>query len=137
MPPTAPPRPDVLEGVTTRLNLERGELFVTVTTDPSGSPVEVFGRLGKAGSFEHGVTELACRLATLALRNGAPARDIVSECQGISEMQPFPNRIGEEAVMVHGLGDGIAHVLRSCVMDAEAVPRSAQHTEPTKGHEKR
>lgn len=122
MPTNAPPRrPDVLEGVTTRLNTERGELIVTVSKDRSGSPVEVFGRMGKAGSFEHGVTELACRLATLALRSGTPALEIVSECQGISEMQPFPNRIGGAgAVMVHGLGDGIAHVLRSCVEAAEA-----------------
>ena len=138
MPATAAPqRPDVLEGVTTRLNTERGELFVTVSTDASGSPVEVFGRLGKAGSFEHGVTELACRLATLALRSGATARDIVSECQGISEMQPFPNRIGGAAVMVHGLGDGIAHVLASCVTSGDDVARGRPEIESEKGGEKR
>ena len=133
----APRRPDVLEGVTTRLETERGELFVTVSKDRSGSPVEVFGRMGKAGSFEHGVTELACRLATLALRSGAPAREIVSECQGISEMQPFPNRIGGAgAVMVHGLGDGIAHVLRIFVESAQddgAAPDEGRE----KGDEKR
>ena len=138
MPATgAPPRPDVLEGATTRLNTERGELFVTVSTDASGTPVEVFGRLGKAGSFEHGVTELACRLATLALRSGATARDIVSECQGISEMQPFPNRIGGAAVMVHGLGDGIAHVLESCVTSGDEVARQGLDTKPRKGGEER
>ena len=134
MPATAsPPRPDVLEGVTTRLNTERGELFVTVSTDVSGSPTEVFGRLGKAGSFEHGVTELACRLATLALRSGATARDIVSECQGISEMQPFPNRIGGDTVMVHGLGDGIAHVLQSCVTTGDDLLKDAADRKPEQG----
>lgn len=133
MPATAtPPRPDVLEGVTTQLNTERGELFVTVSTDASGAPIEVFGRLGKAGSFEHGVTELACRLATLALRSGATARDIVSECQGISEMQPFPNRIGHGTVMVHGLGDGIAHVLESCVAPRDGVPHGTPEMKPEK-----
>ncbi|MXX93378.1 MAG: hypothetical protein F4169_05210 [Gammaproteobacteria bacterium] len=138
MPTTAaPPRPNVLEGVTTRLNTERGELFVTVSTDAYGSPVEVFGRLGKAGSFEHGVTELACRLVTLALRSGATARDVVSECHGISEMQPFPNRIGRDTVMVHGLGDGIAHVLASCVTTGDDVARGAPEIEQVKGGEKR
>ena len=83
------------------LTTERGELCVTVSTDSEGFPIEVFGRMGKAGSFEHGVTELACRLITLALRSGASARDIVAECQGISEMQPFPNRLG-----AGGNGDG-------------------------------
>ncbi len=137
MPVNAQPRrPCVLEGATTRLATERGELFVTVSTDRSGMPVELFGRMGKAGSFEHGVTELACRLATLALRNGAPAREIVSECQGISEMQPFPNRIGGPgAVMVHGLGDGIAHVLRICVEAADA--RGGPDEDPEKGVENR
>ena len=106
-------RPIVLKGTTTVLTTERGELCVTVSTDSEGVPVEVFGRMGKAGSFEHGVTELACRLITLALRSGAAPREIVAECQGISEMQPFPNRLGEgETAMVLGLGDGIAHVLR-------------------------
>ena len=117
------PRPLVLEGTTTVLSTERGELCVTVSTDAEGVPVEVFGRMGKAGSFEHGVTELACRLITLALRCGAPAREIVAECQGISEMQPFPNRLGEgETAMVLGLGDGIAHVLRRRLDAARAEP---------------
>ena len=119
----AAPRPLVLEGTTTVLSTERGELCVTVSTDAEGVPVEVFGRMGKAGSFEHGVTELACRLITLALRNGASAGEIVAECQGISEMQPFPNRLGEgETAMVLGLGDGIAHVLRRRLDAARAEP---------------
>lgn len=122
-------RPIVLEGTTTVLSTERGELCVTVSTDSEGVPVEVFGRMGKAGSFEHGVTELACRLITLALRSGASAREIVAECQGISEMQPFPNRLGEgETAMVLGLGDGIAHVLRRGL---DAPPNET----PAKGEE--
>ena len=39
-------------------------------TDEAGEPFEVFGWLGKGGSFQHGVTELACRLISLHLRRG-------------------------------------------------------------------
>ena len=43
-------RPRSLPSVTTRLNTELGNLFVTVGLDEDGQPFEVFGSLGKAGS---------------------------------------------------------------------------------------
>ena len=52
------PRPRSLPSTTTRLQTEFGNLFVTVSTDEDGEPFEVFGFLGKGGSFQHGVTEL-------------------------------------------------------------------------------
>ena len=65
-------RPTTLPSTTTRLRTERGNLYVTISTDEDGEPFEVFGTLGKAGSFEGGVTELACRLVSLHLRRGTP-----------------------------------------------------------------
>ena len=66
-------RPRCLPSVTTKLNTELGSLFVTVGLDEDGQPFEVFGSLGKAGSLQHGMTELACRLVSLHLRRGTPA----------------------------------------------------------------
>ena len=106
-------RPRVLPGTTTKLATDHGSLYVTVTVDDSGEPFEVFGWLGKAGSFAHGVTELACRLISLHLRRGTPLEEIIEQCRGIQEMQPYPNPMPDGSnVMVLGLGDGIAHVLR-------------------------
>ena len=65
-------RPRSLPSTTTKLKTEMGSLFVTVSTDEDGKPFEVFGFLGKGGSFQHGVTELACRLISLHLRRGTP-----------------------------------------------------------------
>ena len=65
---TTRPRPRSLPSTTTKLNTEMGSLFVTVSTDEDGEPFEVFGFLGKGGSFQHGVTEPACRLISLHLR---------------------------------------------------------------------
>ena len=107
-------RPRSLPSTTTKLQTEMGSLFVTVSTDEDGEPFEVFGFLGKGGSFQHGVTELACRLISLHLRRGTPIEEIVAQIQGIQEMAPFWNNLGEgRSVPIHGLGDGIAHILKA------------------------
>ena len=107
-------RPRSLPSTTTKLNTEMGSLFVSVSTDEDGEPFEVFGFLGKGGSFQHGVTELACRLISLHLRRGTPLEEVIDQCQGIQEMQPFANQLADgTSVWVLGLGDGIAHILKA------------------------
>ena len=44
-------------------------LYLAVTLDESGRPFEVFGWIGKTGSFAQGMMELACRLFSLHLRH--------------------------------------------------------------------
>ncbi len=111
---TTKARPHSLPSTTTKLQTEFGNLFVTVSVDEDGEPFEVFGFLGKGGSFQHGVTELACRLISLHLRRGTPLEEVIDQMQGIQEMQPFWNRLGDgRSVPVHGLGDGIAHILKA------------------------
>ena len=109
---TTRPRPRSLASTTTKLQTEMGSLFVTISTDEDGEPFEVFGWLGKGGSFQHGVTELACRLISLHLRRGTPVEEVIDQIQGISEMQPFWNQLDGKSFPVLGLGDGIAHVLK-------------------------
>ena len=107
-------RPRSLPSTTTKLQTEFGNLYVTVSVDGDGEPFEVFGFLGKGGSFQHGVTELACRLISLHLRRGTPLEEVIDQCQGIAEMQPFFNQMPDgKSVAVLGLGDGIAHILKS------------------------
>ena len=107
-------RPRSLPSTTTKLQTEIGSLFVTVSTDEDGKPFEVFGWLGKGGSFQHGVTELACRLISLHLRRGTPLEEVIDQIQGIQEMAPFWNTLGDgRSVPVLGLGDGIAHILKA------------------------
>ena len=127
-------RPRSLPSTTTRLQTEMGNLFVTVSTDEDGEPFEVFGWLGKGGSFQHGVTELACRLISLHLRRGTPLEEVIDQIQGIQEMQPYWNQMPDgRSVAVVGLADGIAHILRGHMkakqereaVDAEAVETKA------------
>ncbi len=106
-------RPRSLPSTTTKLQTEFGNLFVTVSVDEEGDPFEVFGFLGKGGSFQHGVTELACRLISLHLRRGTPLEEVIDQCQGIQEMAPFWNQLDGKSFPVLGLGDGIAHILKA------------------------
>ena len=47
-----------------------------------------------------------------ALRRGTPLDEIIDQIRGISEMQPWPNRMEDgRTVYVRGLGDAIALVL--------------------------
>ena len=117
-------RPRTLPSVTTRLNTELGNLFVTVGLDDDGQPFEVFGSLGKAGSLQHGMTELACRLVSLHLRRGTPLEEVIDQIRGISEMQPWPNQMDDgRTVYVRGLGDAIALILRDYLAtQADAEP---------------
>ncbi len=117
---TQRPRPTSLRSTTTMLNTELGKLYVTVAVDEEGRPYEVFGRLGKGGSFQSGVTELACRLVSLHLRRGTPVEEIIEQCRGIQEMQAFFNVTPEgESVPIMGIGDGISQVLREHIQHEE------------------
>ena len=115
-------RPRSLRSTTTRLNTELGNLYVTVALDEDCRPYEVFARIGKGGSFQSGVAELACRLVSLHLRRGTPLEDVVRQCRGICEMQPFYNQLpGGDSVPVLGIGDGIAHVLTEHLENEEVA----------------
>ena len=123
-------RPRTLSSSTTLLSTSQGDLYLTVALDERGDPLELFGRLGKAGSFEQGVTELACRLISLHLRRGTPLDDILDQCRGVGGMEPRLNRFGDDRpVFVKGLGDGIAHALKGFVREVER-PRESVHPIP-------
>ena len=112
-------RPRTLPSSTAVLNTSHGDLYLTVALDGDGEPFEVFGRMGKSGTFEQGVTELACRLISLHLRRGTPVEEIVDQCRGVGGMEPRLNRVDERPVFIKGLGDGIAHILAGFVREAD------------------
>ena len=115
---TTSPRPRVLPSSTAVLATSHGDLCLTVAIDGDGDPFEVFGRMGKSGTFEQGVTELACRLISLHLRRGTPIEEVVDQCRGVGGMEPRLNRLpGGRSVFVQGLGDGIAHILQGFVKE--------------------
>ena len=105
-----------MESRTDRIRTELGNLYLAVTFDENGRPFELFGWIGKTGSFGHGMTELACRLLSLHLRRGTPIEEIIEQCRGIRGMAPTPNRLDDGTVVWNtGVGDAIAQVLQEFV----------------------
>ena len=101
-----------MESRTDRIRTELGNLYLAVTLDENGRPFEVFGWIGKTGTFGHGMTELACRLLSLHLRRDTPIEEIIAQCRGIRDMTPTPNELADGTVVWNtGVGDAIAQVL--------------------------
>lgn len=97
---------------TEKIRTELGNLYLAVTFDQDDRPFEIFGWIGKTGSFGHGMTELACRLLSLHFRRGTPIDEIIEQCRGIKDMAPTRNVQNDGTVMWNtGVGDAIAQVL--------------------------
>jgi ribonucleoside-diphosphate reductase alpha chain len=89
-------RPDVLRGVTRRIETPLGTAYVTITEDEKGQPFEVFISLGKAGAPLMADVEAIGRLISLALRSGVPMPQIHRQLRGISSDRVIglgPNKV--------------------------------------------
>ncbi len=77
-------RGEVAFGVTKKMKTGCGNLYVTLNEDATGQPVEIFTQMGKAGGCATSQCEAIGRMASLALRGGIKASEIVSQMRGIS-----------------------------------------------------
>ncbi len=78
---TPRPRPDVVTGVTERVKIGCGNLYITVNYDEKGI-CEIFTNTGKAGGCPS-QSEATARLASVALRSGIDVNTIVDQLKGI------------------------------------------------------
>jgi ribonucleoside-diphosphate reductase alpha chain len=89
-------RPDTLRGTTIRKETPLGVMFVNITEDERGQPMEVFINLGKAGGSAMADAEAMGRLISLALRSGIPMTEIHRQLRGISSDRAVglgPNKV--------------------------------------------
>ncbi|VAW36605.1 Ribonucleotide reductase of class II (coenzyme B12-dependent) [hydrothermal vent metagenome] len=77
-------RGEVAFGLTRKMKTGCGNLYVTLNEDAEGHPVEIFTQMGKAGGCATSQCEAIGRMASLALRGGIQAEEIVSQMRGIS-----------------------------------------------------
>lgn len=80
---------DELKGQTSRIKTGCGNLYVTVNSNTSGVPCEVFVRLGKAGGCAASQSEAIGRLISLCLRAGVNIEEIIKQLSGIGCHQPI------------------------------------------------
>lgn len=84
-----------------------GSLFTTLVRDDDGSLLTIFSRLAKAGGCPQASTEVACRLITQALENGASPKELARQLRGIK-----CNRPGYDgAEIITSCADGIGRAL--------------------------
>ncbi|MYC28636.1 MAG: vitamin B12-dependent ribonucleotide reductase [Chloroflexi bacterium] len=100
-------RPRQIKGVTERVHTGHGNMYVTINFQEEGKPFEVFSTLGKAGGCDSAQLEAISRLASLALRSGVAAEDVVEQLKGIT-CCPF----WDEGTLVRSAPDAVALALQ-------------------------
>jgi ribonucleoside-diphosphate reductase alpha chain len=99
-------RPDLMYGLTYKMNTAYGNLYVTINEDSQG-PFEVFAQIGKAGGFFYAQTEAITRMASLALRSNIAVEEIIDQLKGIRS----PDVTFSAEGMIFSLPDAIAKIL--------------------------
>lgn len=107
-------RPQVMAGMTYKLNTAYGHLYVTVNEDEHG-PFEVFASLGKTGGFFSAQTEAITRMISLALRSNIAIEEIISQLKGIRG----PDVSFADGEVVYSLPDAIGKVLERHVKQGQ------------------
>lgn len=102
---TPRPRPDVVTGVTERVKIGCGNLYITVNYDEEGI-CEIFTNTGKAGGCPS-QSEATARLASVALRSGIDVNTIVDQLRGIR----CPSTIRQHGLKCTSCPDAIARVI--------------------------
>lgn len=102
---TPRPRPDVVTGVTERVKIGCGNLYITVNYDEQGI-CEIFTNTGKAGGCPS-QSEATARLASVALRSGIDVNTIIDQLRGIR----CPSTIRQHGLKCTSCPDAIARVI--------------------------
>lgn len=99
------PRPDLTAGVTERVKIGCGNLYITVNYDEQGV-CEVFTNTGKAGGCPS-QSEATARLVSLAMRSGISPAAIVDQLRGIR----CPSTVRRSDVKCTSCPDAIARAI--------------------------
>lgn len=100
------PRPEITYGMTERMKIGCGNLYVTVNYDENGI-CEVFTSTGKAGGCPS-QSEATARLVSIALRSGISPKEILDQLKGIR----CPSTIRQQGMKCTSCPDAIAQVVR-------------------------
>ncbi|WP_178918182.1 adenosylcobalamin-dependent ribonucleoside-diphosphate reductase [Natronomonas gomsonensis] len=103
------PRPDVLHGVTQRIDTGYGKLYVNINEDPAQErPFELFANIGNSGGFTASFTEALAKTISTALRSGVDPEEIADELQGIRS----PKVAWDKGEQINSIPDAIGTAMR-------------------------
>lgn len=115
-------REQMTKGVTEKIRIGCGNLYVTVNCDRQGI-CEVFTNLGRAGGCPS-QSEATSRLISLALRAGVDVESIIEQLRGIRCLSTVARK-GKEDITVLSCPDAIGKALRRFQSSLETMPHSA------------
>jgi len=121
------PRPDVLHGVTQRIDTGYGKLYVNINEDERGRPFELFANIGNSGGFTASFTEALAKTISTALRSGVDPDEIADELQGIRS----PKVAWDKGEQIQSIPDAVGTAMRR-YLDGEiekAYPQQQNLTE--------
>ena len=125
------PRPNVIQGTTTKIGTGCGSLYVTINEDGEGRAFEVFMQMGKAGGCAASQLEAIGRLLSLALRSGIDVKPLIDQLRGIR----CPSPSWEKGGRIFSCSDAIARVMERRLDkeekgEVEENPGRANQTNP-------
>ncbi len=106
---TPRPRPEITRGITEKVVIGCGNLYVTVNYDEQGI-CEVFANLGRAGGCPS-QSEATSRLISTALRSGMAVEAIIEQLKGIRCHSTLRQRAVNKNIKVLSCPDAIGRVL--------------------------
>ena len=102
------PRPDVLHGVTQRIDTGYGKMYVNINEDDEGEPFELFATIGNSGGFTNSFTEALAKVISYSLRSGVDPREVASDLQGIRS----PKVAWDKGEQINSIPDAIGVAMR-------------------------
>ncbi len=113
------PRPDVTTGLTEKVKIGCGNLYITVNYDEQGI-CEVFTNTGRAGGCPS-QSEATARLVSVAIRSGMDPKEIIAQLKGIR----CPSCLRQPGVPVTSCPDAIAKALEKVIKATQGGEMSA------------
>ncbi len=107
------PRPEITRGMTEKVQIGCGNLYVTVNYDELGI-CEVFANLGRAGGCPS-QSEATSRLISTALRAGMSVYSIIEQLKGIRCHSTLRQRATNKNIKVLSCPDAIGRVLEKAL----------------------
>jgi ribonucleoside-diphosphate reductase alpha chain len=102
-------RPELTMGITEKVRVGCGNLYITVNYDENGI-CEVFTNVGKAGGCPS-QSEATARLISIAVRSGVDIKSIIEQLKGIRCHSTLRQRTNNKDIQVLSCPDGIARTI--------------------------
>lgn len=129
-------RPERTVGVTERVKIGCGNLYVTVNSDEKGI-CEVFTSLGRNGGCPS-QSEAAARLVSMALRAGVDVQEIIDQLKGIRCMSTIKKGAMSGGIKVLSCPDAIGKAIEEYHLSAkDSFVKNAQRSNETRSPEKK